>query len=76
MDEVLSVGDLSFQKKCEERMSQMRADGATLLYVSHSIDSVRKLCRKVIWLEHGVVQMTGDADRVCDAYIEASEQEG
>ena len=76
VDEVLSVGDLSFQKKCEERMSQMRADGATLLYVSHSIDSVRKLCRKVIWLEHGVVQMTGDADRVCDAYIEASEQEG
>lgn len=73
VDEVLSVGDLSFQKKCAKRMNQMRADGATLLYVSHSIDSVRKLCKKALWLEHGSVQMTGDVNSVCDSYIKASE---
>lgn len=70
VDEVLSVGDLSFQKKCEERMNRMRAEGATLLYVSHSIESVRKLCAKVIWLEHGKVQMQGDAQKVCEAYLQ------
>lgn len=71
VDEVLSVGDYSFQKKCEKRMSQMRADGATLLYVSHSIDSVRSLCQKAVWLEHGRVQLQGDVSRVCDAYMES-----
>ena len=70
VDEVLSVGDLSSQKKCEKRMRHMRADGATLLYVSHSIESVRKLCKKVVWLEHGMVQMQGDVDEVCNAYME------
>ena len=75
VDEVLSVGDLSFQKKCEERMNEMRANGATLLYVSHSIASVRKLCKKAIWLEHGCVQMTGDVEPVCDAYVKSTQNE-
>lgn len=73
VDEVLSVGDFAFQKKCEERMAQMRENGATLLYVSHSIDSVRALCQKAVWLEHGSVRMQGDAGLVCDAYIAAQE---
>lgn len=76
VDEVLSVGDLSFQMKCEKRMDRMRADGATLLYVSHSIESVRKLCGKAAWLEHGKLVMTGDAGQVCDAYVEATKREG
>ena len=72
VDEVLSVGDISFQKKCEERMNEMLRDGVTLLYVSHSIESVRKLCDHVIWIEHGEVQMTGDTESICDQYEENS----
>ena len=72
VDEVLSVGDISFQKKCEKRMNEMLKDGVTLLYVSHSIESVRKLCDHVIWIEHGEVQMTGDAEDICNQYVEKS----
>lgn len=68
VDEVLSVGDISFQKKCEMRMNEMLKDGVTLLYVSHSIDSVRKLCDHVIWIEHGEVQMTGETEDICNQY--------
>lgn len=71
VDEVLSVGDVSFQKKCEQRMGQMLADGTTLLYVSHSLESVQKICRKAAWLERGTVRMTGDAREVCEAYEKA-----
>lgn len=68
-DEVLSVGDYKFQEKCEERMQKMLDNGTTLLYVSHSMDSVRKLCTKALWLNKGRVVMSGDAQEVCDAYI-------
>ena len=71
VDEVLSVGDASFQKKCEHRMNQMLADGATLLYVSHSLESVKKICKKAAWMERGSVRLTGDGIQVCDAYEEA-----
>lgn len=68
-DEVLSVGDYKFQEKCEERMEQMLENGTTLLYVSHSIESVRKLCRNVLWLEKGRVKLCGEAGSICDAYM-------
>lgn len=70
VDEVLSVGDISFQKKCEERMNEMLKEGVTLLYVSHSIESVEKLCDHVIWIENGEVQMTGETKNICQKYIE------
>ena len=54
-DEVLSVGDYAFQKKCEKRMNEMRAAGTTLLYVSHSIESVQKICDHALWLQKGIV---------------------
>lgn len=72
-DEVLAVGDYMFQEKCEERMRQMLASGMTLLYVSHSIESVRKLCSHALWLHKGHVKMCGEADGVCDAYMENTE---
>ena len=72
VDEVLSVGDISFQKKCEKRMNEMLKDGVTLLYVSHSIESVKELCDHVLWIEHGEVQMAGNADEICNQYIEKS----
>lgn len=69
VDEVLSVGDAAFQKKCEARMQEMLNSGVTLLYVSHSINSVRQLCTKSLWLEKGRVRMSGDVNEVCDAYL-------
>lgn len=70
-DEVLSVGDYAFQQKCERRMGEMRERGTTLLYVSHSIDSVKSVCNKALWLDKGLVKMTGEVNEVGDAYMEA-----
>ena len=69
VDEVLAVGDIKFRQKCEKRMKELLAGGTTLLYVSHNIDEVRRLCDHVIWLDKGVVRMMGDVKTVCDAYI-------
>lgn len=74
VDEVLSVGDYSFQKKCEERMKQMLNQGTTLLYVSHSIDSVKGLCNQALWIEKGNQMMQGECSSVCDEYIEAQKK--
>ncbi len=68
-DEVLSVGDYNFQQKCEKRMNEMRTKGTTLIYVSHSIESVRTVCDHVAWIDKGVMKMQGDVDVVCDAYM-------
>lgn len=74
VDEVLSVGDYQFRKKCNERMEEMLSGGTTLLYVSHNIESVKKLCTHAIWLDHGDVIMAGDSQAVCDAYSSRQEQ--
>lgn len=71
VDEVLSVGDYRFRKKCEERMKELLAGGTTLVYVSHNIDEVKRLCDHAIWLNNGDMRMIGEANAVCDAYIEA-----
>ena len=68
VDEVLSVGDFRFQKKCMNRIEQMLTEGTTLLFVSHSTELVRALCQKAVWLKKGKIQMYGDANSVCDAY--------
>lgn len=68
-DEVLSVGDYKFQEKCQERMQKMLDNGTTLLYVSHSIESVRKLCKNALWLNKGHVVKAGAAQEVCDEYM-------
>lgn len=70
-DEVLAVGDYAFQQKCERKMNDMRENGTTLLYVSHSIESVKSVCDHVLWLEKGNVRMKGEAEDVCDAYMMA-----
>lgn len=68
VDEILSVGDFKFQEKCQDRMEKMLSGGTTLLLVSHADAQVRKLCNRAIWIEHGVVQMDGEVNKVCDAY--------
>ena len=69
-DEVLAVGDMRFQQKCETKMSELMGDGTTLLFVSHSIEQVRKICRHAIWLEQGVMKAQGEVNEVCDRYVE------
>jgi len=69
-DEVLSVGDVAFQQKCERRMSEMRANGTTLLYVSHSMDSVRQVCDNALWLDHGHVRGCGKVEDVAKEYLD------
>ena len=69
VDEILSVGDYKFRKKCEKRMEEMLSGGTTLLYVSHSIDEVKNLCDHALWIDKGVCRMIGEAGAVCDAYI-------
>lgn len=71
VDEILSVGDLNFQKKSENKMRSLISGGTTVLYVSHSIESIKSLCDKVVWLEHGKVIRVGTAEKVCAAYYES-----
>ena len=69
VDEVLAVGDYKFRQKCEKRMKELLSGGTTLLYVSHSIEEVKRLCDHSIWLDHGKPRMIGDVQTVCDAYM-------
>ena len=71
VDEVLSVGDFRFQEKCEARIQNMKDQGTTILFVSHSIEQVKKICNKAVWLEHGVLKMFGDAQEICGIYEKA-----
>lgn len=67
-DEVLSVGDARFRKKCETRIANLLKEGTTVLYVSHNVNSVVKMCKKALWLEKGRVIQNGNARDVCIAY--------
>lgn len=69
VDEILAVGDYKFRKKCEKRMTEMLSGGTTLLYVSHSIDEVKRLCDHALWIDKGEAKMIGEAKTVCDAYM-------
>ncbi|MDF1521098.1 MAG: ABC transporter ATP-binding protein [Brevefilum sp.] len=71
LDEVLSVGDAAFQKKCIHRMGRFRDSGATVLMVSHSIDQVREICERALWLNKGQIESLGSADDVCSMYLNA-----
>ncbi len=70
VDEILSVGDYKFRQKCEKRMNELLAGGTTLLYVSHSIDEVQRLCDHALWIDKGVPRMQGEAAKVCEAYMQ------
>ncbi|MDO4443849.1 MAG: ATP-binding cassette domain-containing protein [Slackia sp.] len=69
VDEVLSVGDFMFQKKCEERIqSLIKEHGVTVLIVSHNNDQIERLCNKAVWIEKGHMRMLGSAHDVCQTY--------
>ena len=68
VDEILSVGDAQFQEKSKRRMMELMGGGTTVLFVSHSIDQIREMCKRVIWLEMGHIRLAGVAEEICDAY--------
>lgn len=69
VDEALSVGDFLFQEKCEKRIFDLvEQHGTTLLFVSHSIDQVERVCNKAVWIEKGHMRMIGNVNEVCEAY--------
>ena len=68
VDEVLSVGDYRFQKKCEDRIQAMIDRGVTVVLVSHDINMVKKLCNKVVWLENGEIKDLGLTEEICTEY--------
>lgn len=71
VDEVLSVGDENFQKKSRDRMVELMSGGSTVLFVSHNVGQIKEICNKAVWLRHGKVVMTGEANKVCDLYEES-----
>ena len=68
VDEILSVGDIKFQEKSKKKMMELIKGGTTVLYVSHSLESIKQLCTKVVWLEHGKIIEIGKPDVVCNKY--------
>ena len=68
VDEVLAVGDSKFQQKCIDRIQDMMNHKTTVLFVSHSIDQVKLVCNKVVWLEHGKLKAYGDTMEICEQY--------
>ncbi len=69
VDEILSVGDMSFQKKCDEKMRRMMECGATVVFVSHDINKVSELCDKVLWLYKGQIMQIGESPYVCNCFL-------
>ncbi|HCC00617.1 MAG TPA: teichoic acid ABC transporter ATP-binding protein [Ruminococcaceae bacterium] len=70
VDEILSVGDPPFQQKSKNKMLEMIKGGATVVFVSHSMNDIQNLCTKVMWLDHGHAKMCGDVEPVLDAYAD------
>ena len=69
VDEILSVGDVAFQEKSKKRMLHLMGGGTTVLFVSHSIEQIREICDRAVWLDQGLIKMMGKAEDVCQAYI-------
>jgi ABC-type polysaccharide/polyol phosphate transport system ATPase subunit len=72
VDEVLAVGDLEFERKCYAKIDELRANGTTILFVSHHLDSIRRVADRCIWLKDGLIIQSGDCESVLSAYENAS----
>jgi ABC-2 type transport system ATP-binding protein/lipopolysaccharide transport system ATP-binding protein len=70
IDEILSVGDANFQKKCFEKIEGFKREGATILIVAHDLATIERICDRVIWLNEGSIKEQGDADRVINLYTQ------
>ena len=72
IDEILSVGDQHFQEKCFKKMEELKNEGKTMVLVTHSMESVKQLCTRAIWLSDGQVRLDGPTDEVVSEYIRAT----
>ena len=70
VDEALSVGDKGFAQKCINRMNDLKDEGKTIIFISHTLPQVRSFCNKAMWIEGGMLREYGDIDEVCDHYAE------
>ena len=69
VDEILAVGDQHFQEKCHEKLMELKRQNKTIVIVSHSLDSVKELCDRAVWIYDGEVKMDGDCKKVIDKYL-------
>ena len=69
VDEILSVGDQHFQEKCINKMKQLKQEGKTMVFVTHSLESAKELCNRAIWLCNGVIKLDGETNQVIEEYI-------
>ena len=69
IDEILSVGDQHFQEKCFNKMRELKAEGKTMVFVTHSMESVKSLCDRAVWLYDGKVRMDGNTKEVVEEYL-------
>jgi ABC-type polysaccharide/polyol phosphate transport system ATPase subunit len=76
VDEILAVGDFEFQKKCLRRMAEVEKEGRTVVFVSHDLEAIARLCPSAIWLDKGRVQERGPATDVIDSYLASTHADG
>ena len=69
IDEILAVGDQHFQDKCFAKLEELAKSDMTIVIVSHSLDAVKRLCNRGVWIHEGEVRMDGECDKVIDEYI-------
>ena len=69
IDEILSVGDQHFQEKCFNKMRELKKEGKTMVFVTHSMESVKNLCDRAVWLYNGKIRMDGNTDKVVNEYL-------
>ena len=72
IDEILSVGDQHFQEKCFNKMRELKQEGKTMVFVTHSMESVRNLCDRAVWLYNGEIRMDGNTNEVVDEYLKVT----
>ena len=76
IDEILAVGDIRFQKKCLDKIDEIRKKGTTIVFVTHNIQQAKSLCDNVLWIDNGTIREYGPSKEVCDHYIEAMMGDG
>lgn len=75
VDEVLAVGDVAFQKKCLGKMGDVTKEGRTVLFVSHNMEAIRRLCPKTMWIENGHIRLHGTSEDVISAYLSGGQEQ-
>ena len=73
IDEILAVGDSSFQTKCFNKLKSLKDDGTTIVIVSHSLGQIEKLCDRAIWIDKGLIRKEGPSRQICRDYLESME---